>query len=51
MGGFTLEGERPTVMIDFKGNHVLKSVILYAISFYVGYSVSYPDLEEIVAER
>jgi hypothetical protein len=33
MGGFDLEGERPTVMIDFKGNHFAKRVILYAISF------------------
>lgn len=38
-------------MIDFKGNHFPKSVILYAVFFYVRYGVSYPDLEEIMAER
>lgn len=38
-------------MIDFKGNHFPKSVILYAVYFYVRYGVSYRDLEEIMAER
>jgi len=39
------------VTIDFKGNHFSKSVILYAVFFYVRYGVSYRDLEEIMAER
>jgi putative transposase len=39
------------VTIDFKGNHFPKSVILYAVFFYVCYGVSYRDLEEIMAER
>jgi transposase-like protein len=39
------------VTIDFKGNHVPKSVILFAVFFYVRYGVSYRDLEEIMAER
>lgn len=38
-------------MIDFKGAHYPKSVILYAVFFYVRYAVSYRDLEEILAER
>lgn len=38
-------------MIDFKGVHYPKSVILYAVFFYVRYAVSYRDLEEILAER
>ena len=38
-------------MIDFKGSHYPKDVILYAVFFYVRYSVSYRDLEEIMAER
>ncbi|MFA3918807.1 IS6 family transposase [Ruegeria hyattellae] len=38
-------------MIDFKGAHYPKSVILYAVYFYVRYGVSYRDLEEIMAER
>lgn len=37
--------------IDFKGNHFPKSVILYAVFFYIRYGVSYRDLEEIMAER
>lgn len=37
--------------IDFKGNQFPKSVILYAVFFYVRYGVSYRDLEEIIAER
>lgn len=38
-------------MIDFKGAHYPKSVILYAVFFYVRYAVSYRDLEEILHER
>ncbi|MQQ09596.1 IS6 family transposase [Epibacterium sp. SM1979] len=38
-------------MIDFKGVHYPKSVILPAVFFYVRYGVSYRDLEEILAER
>lgn len=37
--------------IDFKGNHFPKSVILYAVFFYVRFGVSYRDLEEFLAER
>jgi len=38
-------------MVDFKGVHFPKSVILYAVFFYVRYAVSYRDLQEIMAER
>lgn len=48
---FEFESEQPTVTIDFKGNHFPKSVILYAVFFYVRYGVSYWDLEDIMAER
>ncbi len=51
MWGFEFEREQPTVTIDFKGSHFPKSVILYAVFFYVRYGVSYRDLEEIMAER
>ncbi|MEQ8258385.1 MULTISPECIES: IS6 family transposase [Roseobacteraceae] len=37
--------------IDFKGSHCPRSVILYAVFFYIRYGVSYRDLEEIMAER
>lgn len=38
-------------MISFKGTHYPKSVILYAVYFYVRFGVSCRDLEEIMAER
>ena len=51
MPRFEFEGEYQNVTIDFKGSHYPKSVILYAVFFYVRYAVSYRDLEEIMAER
>ena len=38
-------------MIDFKGLHHPKSVVVFAVTFYLRYPVSYRDLEEILAER
>jgi putative transposase len=38
-------------LISFKGAHYPKSVILYAVYFYVRFAVSYRNLEEIMAER
>lgn len=38
-------------MISFKGVQFPRSVILYAVFFYVRYAVSYRDLEEIMEER
>jgi len=38
-------------VIEFKGVHYPKSVILHAVFFYVRYAVSYRDLEEILTER
>lgn len=37
--------------VDFKGSHFPKSVIFYAVLFYVRYPVSYRDLQENMAER
>ena len=34
--------------IDFKGAHYPKAVIVHAVFLYVGYAVSYRDLEEIL---
>jgi putative transposase len=48
---FVLKGEHPIMPVDFKGNHFPKSVILFAVFFYVRYGVSYRDLEDIMAER
>jgi putative transposase len=41
----------PFMVIDFKGAHYPKAVIVHAVFFYVRYAVSYRDLEEILAER
>lgn len=38
-------------MVDFKGAHSPKSVILFAVFFYQRYPVSYRDLEEIMQAR
>jgi len=38
-------------MVNFKGAHYPKSVILFAVFFYLRYPVSYRDLEEIMQER
>jgi len=38
-------------MISFKGAQFPRDVILHAMYFYLRYSVSYRDLEEILAER
>ncbi len=38
-------------MINFKGRHSPKDVILFALFFYLRYPVSYHDLEEIMQER
>ena len=38
-------------MVDSKGTHFLKSVILHAVFFYLRYPVSYRDLQRILAER
>jgi len=38
-------------MINFRGSHYPREVILYAVYFYVRYGVSYRDLEEIMSER
>lgn len=38
-------------LVSFKCVHFPKSVILYAVYFYVRFGVSYRDIEEIIAER
>lgn len=39
------------MVVEFKGVHFPKSVILHAVFFYVRYPVSYRELQEILAER
>ena len=38
-------------MISFKGKHFDKTVILMAVRWYVAYSLSYRDIEEMLKER
>jgi putative transposase len=38
-------------MISFKDAQIPKDLILFAVFFYVRYTVSYRDLEETMAER
>lgn len=38
-------------MISFKGRHYKKTIILMAVRWYVAYSLSYRDIEELMAER
>jgi putative transposase len=37
--------------ISFKGRHFFKDIILMAVRWYVAYSLSYRDIEELIAER
>ena len=38
-------------MIDFKGSHFEKEIILWRVRWYVAYPLSYRQLEEMMAER
>src|SRR6202051_177509 len=39
------------VMIEFKGNHVEREVILWGVRWYVAYPISYRELEEMMDGR
>ena len=38
-------------MIEFKGSHFERDVILWAVRWYAAYPVSYRQLEEMMQER
>jgi putative transposase len=38
-------------MVDFKGAHVEKDIILTCVRWYVAYPLSYRQLEELIQER
>jgi len=38
-------------MISFKGRHFMKPIILMLVRWYLAYSLSYRDIEELAAER
>jgi hypothetical protein len=39
------------VMIEFKGSHFERDVILWAVRWYVAYPISYRQLEEMMEEH
>jgi putative transposase len=43
--------QRNGTMIEFKGSHFERDVILWAVRWYVAYPISYRQLEEMMAER
>jgi putative transposase len=38
-------------MIDFRGSHFEKEIILWGVRWYVAYPISYRQLEEMMNER
>jgi putative transposase len=38
-------------MIDFKGSHFEREIILWGVRWYVAYPISYRQLEEMMGER
>lgn len=38
-------------MIEFKGSHFEREVVLWAVRWYVAYPISYRQLEEMMEER
>ena len=38
-------------MIDFKGSHFEKEIILWSVRWYVAYPISYRQLEEMMQEH
>jgi transposase-like protein len=38
-------------VIDFKGSHFEKEIILWGVRWYVAYPTSYRQLEEVMQER
>jgi hypothetical protein len=49
IGGDGLMGWR--TMIEFKGSHFEREVILWGVRWYVAYPISYRQLEEMMQER
>jgi putative transposase len=38
-------------MVDFKGSHFEREIVLWGVRWYVAYPISYRQLEEMVEER
>ena len=45
-----LATERSTV-VDFKGSHFERVIVLWGVRWYVAYPISYRQLEEMMEER
>jgi hypothetical protein len=45
------QGGRDSTMIEFKGSHFERDVILWGVRWYVAYPISYRQLEEMMEER
>jgi transposase-like protein len=43
--------QRDSTMIEFKGSHFEREVILWGVRWYVAYPISYRQLEEMMEER
>jgi putative transposase len=43
--------QRKSAIIEFKGSHYERDVILWGIRWYVAYPISYRQLEEMMEER
>ena len=46
-----VQGGRNSTMIEFKGSHFEREVILWGVRWYVAYPISYRQLEEMMEER
>jgi hypothetical protein len=46
-----IAGQADGAMIDFKGSHFERDVILWGVRWYVAYPMSYRQLEEMMEER
>ena len=46
----SLASERSTV-VDFKGCHFEREIVLWGVRWYVAYPISYRQLEEMMEER
>ena len=38
-------------MIDFKGSHFEREIIMWGVRWYIAYPISYRQLEEMMSER
>jgi len=45
------ESRRNNAIIDFKGSHLERDLILWGVRWYVAYPMSYRQLEEMMEER